>query len=217
MALLKDLIKKITGGDKAAASAQDTATAEEQSPQARLEALREGRDELVFMAHVTDGMGMYSELTFPTRRELFNMQAAGTPVAVKPDTQWLDTIQPGSLNATIARDGYPAALEALGQGYQVQKLDNGTFEPELVIPQNKIGRNMIKPSAHMPEKGAAQIWPCEVENLKTHEKFNAYAVRRIGSAYHDVIELMSDKKLRDAHKLETGTPIKLTLLSSKRK
>lgn len=194
----RDILRTLTGG----ASAQDAAKPEPAA--AEIE-----RSTLVFEARITDGMGMYSELKFPTRSELFNNQATAAQV------EWLDSIQPGSLNITVDRDGYPAQIEDLGKGYNVQKLDNGLFPPELVIAQSKIGNNSIRPYAGAPERGAAQVWPCTVEKLDTHETFNAFAVRRIGSAYSDVIELMADRKLRDAHGLKTGTPVRLTLHSGR--
>jgi CTP-dependent riboflavin kinase len=43
--------------------------------------------------------------------------------------------------------------------------------------------------------------------------FNAWAVRRIGSAYSDVIELMSPEKMRTEHGLENGTKLKIKLFS----
>jgi len=72
----------------------------------------------------------------------------------------------------------------------------------------------VSPTSVNPERGDAQIWPCEVQIIGTTKTFNAWAVRRIGSACSDIIELMSPDKLREKHDLPDGTKVKISINSS---
>ena len=145
---------------------------------------------LIFNCVVTDGMGMYSELDFPNH------------------PKWPAKMHAGSLNATIDRSGFPAALEKIKHdGYGVQKLDSKTFAPLFTIKQEDIGNNSLGPTSYTPERGTAQIWACHVSAPSASIEFNAWAVRRIGSAYSNVIEIMSDKHLRKTYGLKNDMPI----------
>lgn len=149
---------------------------------------------LEFDCKISNGMGMYSELEFPEH-----------PL-------WPEKMHSGSLNASIKSNGFPAELETLGQnGHGVQKLDNGRFSSLFNIAQKDIGNNSLTPTRENPERGTAQVWACQVEVEGTTKAFNAWAVRRIGSAYYNVLELMSDKHLRDTYSLENGMSVKIKL------
>lgn len=160
---------------------------------------------MVFNCRVASGMGMYSELQFPTRHEFNGLSQ-----------KWPEKMFPGSLNASIKTDGFPKNLDVLGNGRGVQKLDNKLLSPEFSIPHDRIGNNLLTPSPDMQERGTAQVWECEIEVKETAKKFNAWAVRRIGSAYADVIEIMSDKALRKTYGLEDGAEITVSLLAKGR-
>lgn len=150
-------------------------------------------------AVISGGMGMYSELTFPKKDALPDLPG-----------QWAQAMCPGSLNTVITR--YPDNMDDLGEGYGVQKLDGKKLEAAAIVPHDMIENNALKPTTYSPERGDAQIWPCEVTVESTSKTFNAWAVRRIGSAYSDVIELMSPDKLRDKHNLSDGTKVKVKIL-----
>lgn len=163
---------------------------------------QKGQLRLVFQGVVQSGMGMYSELSFPGPDEI-----------ARAPSDWPDpeTMQPGSLNIAITE--YPDNLENLtGVTNRITGLDNGHFQPEFSIPAASIGANALMPrNGGDPKRGIAQIWRCNVENQDTGEKFDAWVVRRIGSAYYNILELMADRKLRDTHNLEDGTPVTLTV------
>ncbi|MGB9153234.1 MAG: DUF120 domain-containing protein [Alphaproteobacteria bacterium] len=157
-------------------------------------------DRLVFNCEISSGMGMYSELAFPT-----HAQIQGLP------KDWSDNMFRGSLNAAVI--DYPVELSALGEGFRVQKLDNKKFTPAVVIPQTAIGNNSLGPRGNDTERGTGQAWRAQINVTKTGEKADVWAVRRIGSAYNDIIELMSDMKLRDHLRLKDGDKIELTLFA----
>lgn len=159
---------------------------------------------LTFRAVVQDGEGRYSRMTFPGPE-----QVAGAPA----DWPGPGKMQPGSLNCKITSS--PADLnEQAGKGDRVQALDSGQFDPEFVIPGELIENNCLRPIPGAPRRGCAQVWRCAVRNEETGETFSAWHVRRIDGTYppfHGIMELMADRKLRDAHGLKNGTPITITM------
>lgn len=157
---------------------------------------------LDFKCAVGDGMGQYSLLGFPSRNEYANLPEG-----------WADEMQPGSLNANI--EEFPADFDELadGQGYDVQKLDDSGFKPAAIIPAELIENNALQPRPSNPKRGQAQIWPCEVSVIGTSKTFNAWAVRRNGSAYTDVIEIMSDQHLRKTYGIKNGDRLNVRLFA----
>lgn len=159
---------------------------------------------LDFGCSVGVGVGQYSELVFPSREEF-----EGLPEG------WKDRMEPGSLNANVM--GFPFDFSELvdGEGYGLTRLDNSSFKPVAIIPGHLIENNLLVPTDINPNRGDAQIWPCEVSRVGTSDTFNAWAVRRVGSGYNDVIELMSANHLRSQHDLNTHDQIKLRLFAPK--
>jgi hypothetical protein len=155
--------------------------------------------ELVLEATVAEGLGRYSRLSFPDRKTMPDLPQ-----------QWEQAMCPGSLNARIIN--FPREMSELGDGYGIQRLDNKRLRAAAIVPFDMIENNSLKPNQFNEERGNAQIWPCEVEVDGTTKTFNAWAVRRIGSAYSDVLELMSPDKLREKHGLENGTKIKIRVM-----
>ncbi|MEX1098581.1 MAG: hypothetical protein WED34_21220 [Planctomycetales bacterium] len=144
---------------------------------------------LTFCCSVKKGIGKHSDLRIPGTNEL-------------PDapSDWPTTLQPGSLNALIDDNGYPDGFESLGSGPGMKKLDDGCFEPEFVIPKDKIKNN---------SKGDAQVWrACIVVNA-TGEEIACWALRRIGSGIKKQIELVSAVHLRNTFRL--GEDAKVTV------
>jgi len=157
---------------------------------------------IAFECVVADGIGMYRDLGFPSRED-----CAALP------KDWPDAMYRGSLNAHIT--AYPANLDLLGKGAGIQRLDNRIFAPSGIVPGHLIENNFLIPNERDPDRGDAQIWPCTVEHQNTSVIFNAWAVRRSGSAYRDVIELMSHHKLRDVFRLKNDDAITVTLFAQK--
>lgn len=159
---------------------------------------------LIFEAEVRKGEGRFSRMVFPNRNEIDG----------KPEV-WPETPQPGSLNCTITK--FPDNFaEAAGPGDRIAALDTGIFTPAMEIPRDDIENNVVRPWG--PEdnqrKGIAQVWQCAVTNLDTGEEFEALHVRRIDGSYppfHGVMELMADRKLRDAHDLKDGTRLQIKM------
>lgn len=159
---------------------------------------------LEFNAVVQSGEGRFSRMVFPGRSSVDNA----------PE-DWPETVQRGSLNCKVTN--FPAEFAAVaGRGDRIAALDKGRFEPEFAIPRDQIKNNGLAPMGIFDnkKKGNAQAWRCQVMNLETGEVFDAWHVRRIDGSYpkfHDTIELMADRKLRDAHQLKDGTKIKIKM------
>jgi hypothetical protein len=98
-------------------------------------------DAVEFEGVVSDGMGMYGELGFPTQAELPDL----------PD-QWAQAMFPGSLNARITR--FPKELDSV-EGYGVQKLDSKALAACALIPHDMIDNNALKPNDYNSQRGNA--------------------------------------------------------------
>lgn len=152
---------------------------------------------LQFKAVVQDGFGSYSRLVFPGRSALLKRNKSGC-------NDWPEELCRGSLNCGITE--FPAHFNRVaGKGYGIQKLDKGPFTPEFSIPGDMIKGNQL---------GVANVWKCVVKNDNTQEQFNAWHVRRVGACYLEIMELMSDKRMRDAYGLKTGTPLTVDMWSA---
>jgi hypothetical protein len=163
--------------------------------------------QLTFRCVVQAGESRFSRMEFPGKAQL--SQAS---------QDWPDSPCPGSLNCCVTE--FPADLHKLaGAGDRIQKLDKGVmFTPEFSIPRELIKNNVVRPRSpgDDPRMGIAQAWRCAVRNEDTGECFTAWHVRRVDGTYppfHGIIELMADRKLRDAHKLKDGTPLTITMYS----
>ena len=176
-----------------------------QQPQVPMKA---GDLSLVFHATVQSGEGRFSRMVFPTKKELEGIESA-------PDC-WPEKIQPGSMNCRVT--AFPDNLYDLaGEGDRIATLDAGKFTPDGRIPREMIENNVVRPyPGGNPDMGIAQVWRCSVTNENTGETFDALHVRRIDGTYppfHGIIELMADRKLRDAHNLKDGTPLTIRMYS----
>ena len=167
---------------------------------------------LTFRCAVQRGEGRFSAMLFPGRDQLLDQ--LGDDAA-----DWPETPCPGSLNCSIVT--FPQNLDALaGPGDRIQKLDSGLFAPEFSIPRKSILNNRVGPSGpgENPRMGIAQAWHCAVRNEETGEAFHAWHVRRIDGTYpkfHNIIELMADRRLRTSHGLNDNTPLTITMYSKK--
>src|ERR1700733_14878148 len=90
------------------------------------------------------------ELVLPARDDLF----------LKPE-DWPRQLAPKLLNVRI--NGFPDGFDEIGKGDGLQRLDQGKFKAELVIPQRKIAGSTLKPDADHPTRGFAQVWRAELQ------------------------------------------------------
>lgn len=157
---------------------------------------RDQRLHLRFKAVVQDGYGSYSRLVFPGKSALLKLIKKGCH-------DWPEQLCQGSLNCGVTE--FPANFNKVaGKGEGLQKLDKGSFTPEFGIPSSMIKGNQL---------GIANVWKCVVTNDNTQEQFDAWHVRRVGASYLEIMELMSDKRMRDAYGLKTGTPLTIDMWS----
>lgn len=161
-------------------------------------------DRIEFKGVVTDGLGRYGKLAFPRKADMLDVIPS----------DWPDNMFRGSLNITIDRDGFPPELNDMGEGRGITRLDNRHFKPAFSIPQDMIGNNTIGPRSGQPDRGIAQVWRAAVQVEKNGACIPVWAARRIGSAYTDVMEVMSEHKLRDRFGLVTGDKVTATLYAN---
>ena len=174
---------------------------------------------LRFKAVVQDGEGRFSRMHFPGRQEMLDSPLTDNPNENHtPSEDWPEELFNGSMNCRITE--FPEDFAQIaGEGDRIAALDTtDTFTPEFSIPRELIENNVVRPysDACNPRKGIAQVWKCVVTNEETGQEFDAWHVRRVDGTYppfHGIIELMSDKKMRDAYGLENGTPITIDMYS----
>jgi hypothetical protein len=171
---------------------------------------------LCFHAVVEDGEGRFSRMSFPGRNELLAVQSTlDASENHRPHPQWPVKLFDGSMNCRIT--SFPDEFAAVAYaGDRIAALDTGHFTPAFSIPRAMIAGNNIRPygADDNQRKGIAQVWRCAVTNENTGATFQAWHVRRVDGTYpkfHEIIELMSDVKMRKEHGLESGTPIKIEM------
>ena len=181
---------------------------------------------LSFLAVVQDGEGAFSRMRFPGQTQMKAIAAANDTLEnVKPAAQWPEELCPGSMNCQVT--DFPLDFDELaGEGDRIAKLDSGVFTPEFCIPKDEIENNRVGrfPVPGIPRMGVAQVWHCVVSPekkgmfSKRPKPFHAWHVRRVDGTYppfHGIVELMSDRKMRDAYGLQNGTRLKIDMFSAK--
>lgn len=141
-------------------------------------------DELVFEGYVHRGQGDFSNMVIPGR----------TDESYFPG-DWPAELASGSLNVRIT--GYPPEFQQRGWGAKVTVLDSGLFQPAFVLPGHAILNNTI-PNRRNPSDrrtGDAQVWRATLENA--YKAHSCWVLRRLGSGYRDVLELVSEVRIRD--------------------
>jgi hypothetical protein len=155
---------------------------------------------LVFKGSVHSNKGRFHrEMVVPGRETL-----RSSP------TDWPAQFAPGTLNIQVDLESC-VGLGEIGSSVGVKKFDEGQFKPALVIPQNEIVGNTLKPKAGEPQKGTGQAWRAELLVNATGATTKCWMLRRIGSSIASQIELISEDHLRNRLNLNDGTQITLTV------
>ena len=173
------------------------------------------RPYLEFKVMVANGFGSFSRLIFPGKTQLINEAPKDTSENFTPTDEWPEKLCQGSLNCKVTE--FPDNFqEAVGDGQGIGAFDNGLYTPAFSIPHDMIGGNQFGPTSENPRKGIGQVWDCTVtkHHSTADNQFSAWHLRRVvgnTSGYLDVIELVSDRRLREAHALETGMEMTLKM------
>jgi hypothetical protein len=138
------------------------------------------------------------ELVIPGRDDLF----------LKPE-DWPRQLAPGLLNVHI--NGFPEGFDEIGKGDGLQRLDQGKFKAELVIPQRKIAGSTLKPDADHPTRGFVQVWRADLQVVPTGQTTRCWALRVIGSDALRQIDLVAEEDLRSRLNLCNGTAVMVTV------
>lgn len=125
--------------------------------------------------------------------------------AACPDA-WPEVLHPGTLNVRINPEGRPPGFDTLDG---VSVLDTGVVASAFIIPQNRINGNTLCPTPENQRKGTAQVWRADLEHANGCQP--CWALRRIGSGYRDVLEVVSEYYLRDLIGLQNGDSVAVVL------
>lgn len=146
-------------------------------------------DELKFEGAVVCGCGAFAR----------DMEIPGRMLLPWAPPEWPDVLARGTLNFSISQ--MPEPLRARGWS-DIKRLDRREFASAFEIPQDAIPGNTLKPHASAPERGRAQVWRAE---LQTQNGATAcWVLRRIKSGYARVLELVSERRMRDELDLPVG-------------
>jgi hypothetical protein len=144
-------------------------------------------DTLIFHGVIAKGIGKYVDLHVPGRDE------------IKASTDWPVVLWKGSLNVRVNPDGYPALFTTRGLPNEVASLDRNCFPSCFEIAYDQFGNNQLLPTAAESRRGTAQVWRARLE-ANDHE-VPCWVLRRYSSALVDVLELLSDRHLRQTYGL----------------
>lgn len=75
-----------------------------------------------------------------------------------------------------------------------------------------LGNNQLRPTATDSRRGTAQVWRASLD--VNGQRIGCWVLRRYGSALVDVLELLSDKHLRQTYGLADNEDAIVTLYSS---
>jgi hypothetical protein len=145
-------------------------------------------DTLIFHGVIAKGVGKYAELHVPGKNEIDQVPA-----------DWPLVLCKGSLNVRVNPSGYPAFFATRGLPNKVSSLDQNCFPSCFQIAHDRFGNNQLRPTTTDPRRGTAQVWRASLDANGHH--IACWVLRRYGSALVDVLELLSDKHLRQKYGL----------------
>ena len=119
---------------------------------------------------------------------------------------WPELLHPGTLNVQIDPEGRPSAFDTPDG---LRALDTGVVAPAFVIPGGRIKGNTLCPTPENPSNGTAQVWRAELEHADGCQP--CWVLRRIGSGYSGVLELVSEYHLRNLLGLQPDDPVSVLL------
>ena len=155
------------------------------------------RTALEFFGTVKDGVGRFSkQLVVPGRESL--------PTSIR---DWPEALYPGTLNVQVS--SYPDSyLDRFGSA-DVRHLDSRAWRPEIELPFDAIVGNTLPPTAKNPDRGRAQVWRASLQRADSGDGALCWVLRRIGSGLHQVLEIVSDRRLREVLGIQSGDPVTL--------
>jgi hypothetical protein len=156
-------------------------------------------DAIVFRGVVVDGVGKHHKMRIPGRNELLS-----------GPSEWPERLWPGSLNVSIAADGYPPEFAARSLPPQLTALDRGVFRLAFEIPHDQILANTFAPTPENPRHGRAQVWRADLAKRDSPVALDCWVLRRFGSKMHDRLELVAGCALRPLG-FANGQPVSVTM------
>jgi len=145
---------------------------------------------LILNGNVVDGCGRFAD-------ELFL-----PPDLLKDDLGWIKTFVPGTLNIKL----HDKSTSLFGKSKGLRSLDsNSEYPPHIYRDGQEIGNNT---------KGGVQLWRATLLNVRLGTSYNCYVIRRIGSDYQYVAEILGSIHFRDEDNFMTNDPVKLEVFFS---
>jgi hypothetical protein len=158
-------------------------------------------DELIFEGAVVGGLGRFGR----------EMEVPGRALLSDAPLDWPESLARGTLNFRVRELAAPLRDHRWSS---IQRFDRQEFVAAFEIPQNAIRSNTLGPEPGAPEKGRAQLWRARLETEQGAA--SCWVLRRIGSGYTTVLELVSERRIREEIGLPIGTnwPARLRMYGS---
>ena len=153
---------------------------------------------MVFQGVIAEGIGKYADLHVPGKHQIGQAPA-----------DWPVVLCKGSLNVRVNPDGYPAFFAMRALPNKVATLDQHCFPSCFEIAYNQFGNNQLRPTAADTRRGSAQVWRARLE--ANGHQVSCWVLRRYGSALVDVLEVLSDRHLRQTYGLANNQHAIVTL------
>ncbi|MFC1567970.1 hypothetical protein ACFL3K_02080, partial [Pseudomonadota bacterium] len=149
--------------------------------------------------HVVDGCKQFKEkIVLP-------------PDLLKDDPDWINVFVQGTLNVKL--DPTSMALFEVNQGLHTLDI-NLSHPPHVYRDGREIENNTIQPTNDLPFNGDFQLWRANLMNGRLGTSYNCYLIRRVGSGYQDIAEILGSFHFRSKGNFLTGDPVKVDVYFS---
>jgi hypothetical protein len=121
---------------------------------------------------------------------------------------WMHAFAQGTLNVRFSISGLPQPLQTNG----LKDLDlNDSFPPAIYQSGTVIPSNTIQPNAQNPRRGDLQLWRAILNNCQTRTEHKCYLIRRVGSGYSDVAEILGQQNFHDDCSFADGHQVSIQM------
>ena len=122
---------------------------------------------------------------------------------------WMPSFVQGTLNVQLSMSDLPRPLRSAG----LPALDlSDSFRPAIYRAGTDVPNNTIQPNAENPRRGDLQLWRAILHNHSTQTKHNCFMIRRVGSGYKNIAEILGQQNFRDVNKFKDGDQVSIQVM-----
>ena len=122
---------------------------------------------------------------------------------------WMPSFVQGTLNIQLSMSNLPQPLRSAG----LPGLDlSDSFRLAIYRTGADVLNNTMQPTAGNPRRGDLQLWRAILHNHKTQTSHNCFMIRRVGSGYRDIAEILGQQNFRDGCKFNDVDKVSIQVL-----